>query len=108
MERVKIHMEVSKDFLYAFDLNENKLSRELKLLSAIELYREHKISMGKAAEFAEMDKYMFQKELATRDIPTIDYDIGAVKAEAEMLKKIRKKKIDYHCRFITTYITCDH
>ena len=56
MERVKIHLEVSKDFLYAFDLNEHRLSRELKLLAAIELYREHKISMGKAAEFAEMDK----------------------------------------------------
>jgi len=92
MERVKIHMEVSKDFFYAFDLNENRLSRELKLLAAIELYREHKISMGKAAEFAEMDKYMFQKELASRDIPTIDYDIEEVKVESEILKKIRKKK----------------
>ena len=92
MKTVKIQMEVSKDFLYAFDLNENRLSRELKLLSAIELYREHKISMGKAAEFAEMDKYMFQKELASRDIPTIDYDIEEVKAESEILKKIRKKK----------------
>ena len=92
MERVKIHMEVSRDFLYAFDLNENRLSRELKLLAAIELYREHKISMGKAAEFAEMDKFMFQKELVSRDIPTIDYDIEEVKAESEILKKIRKKK----------------
>jgi predicted HTH domain antitoxin len=91
MERVKIHMEVSKDYLYAFDLNENRLSRELKLLSAIELYREHKISMGKAAEFAEMDKYMFQKELASRDIPTIDYDIEEVKTESDMLKNLRKK-----------------
>jgi len=91
MERVKIHMEVSKDFLYAFDLNENKLSRELKLLAAIELYREHKISMGKAAEFAEMDKYMFQKELTSRDIPTIDYDIEDVRAESEILKNLRKK-----------------
>src|SRR6056297_1291834 len=90
MERVKIHMEVSKDFLYAFDLNENKLSRELKLLSTIELYREHKISMGKAAEFAEMDKYMFQKELTSRDIPTIDYDIEDVRAESEILKNLSR------------------
>lgn len=92
METVKIQMEVSKDFLYAFDLNINKISGELKLLSAIELFREHKISMGKAAEFAEMDKYIFQKELSSRDIPIIDYDIEDVKAEADMLKKLREQK----------------
>ncbi len=92
METVTIQMEVSKDFLYAFDLNTNRISRELKLLSAIELFREHKISMGKAAEFADMDKYMFQKELASREIAIIDYDIEDVKAEADMLKKLRERK----------------
>ncbi len=92
METVTIQMEVSKDFLYAFDLNTNRISRELKLLSAIELFREHKISMGKAAEFADMDKYMFQKELASREIAIIDYDIEDVKAEADILKKLRERK----------------
>ena len=92
METVTIQMQVSKDFLYAFDLNTNKISRELKLLSAIELFREHKISMGKAAEFADMDKYMFQKELVSREIPIIDYDIEDVIAEADMLKKLRERK----------------
>jgi len=92
METVTIQMEISKDFLYAFDLNTNRISRELKLLSAIELFREHKISMGKAAEFADMDKYMFQKELASREIAIIDYDIEDVKAEADILKKLRERK----------------
>jgi predicted HTH domain antitoxin len=92
METVTIQMEVSKDFLYAFDLTANKISRELKLLSAIELFREHKISMGKAAEFADMDKYIFQKELSAREIPIIDYDIEDVKAEADLLKKLGERK----------------
>ena len=92
METIKIQMEISKDFLYAFDLNENRISRELKLLSAIELFREHKISLGKAAEFANMDKYMFQKELSSREIPIIDYDIEDVKAEADMLKNLMERK----------------
>jgi predicted HTH domain antitoxin len=34
---------------------------------------------------------MFQKELASRDIPTIDYDIEEVKTESEILKNLRKK-----------------
>ncbi len=92
METVTIQMEISKDFLYAFDLNINKISKELKLLSAIELFREHKLSMGKAAEFAEMDKYTFQKELSTREIAVIDYDIEEVVNDAKILSKIREMK----------------
>lgn len=92
METIKIEMEVSKDFLYAFDLNTNNISRELKLLSAIELFREHKISMGKAAEFVQMDKNVFQKELVSRDIPIIDYDIEDVKLENNMLNKLKGQK----------------
>lgn len=92
MDKVKIQLEVSKDFFYAFDLNPDGIGKELKLLSAIELYREHKISMGKAAEFAEIDKSMFQRELNIRDIPIIDYDIEDIKAEADKLKKLRASK----------------
>ncbi len=92
METVTIQIEISKDFLYAFDLNINKISKELKLLSAIELFREHKLSMGKAADFAEMEKYLFIKELSHRDIPIIDNDIEDIKNDANILQKIREMK----------------
>ena len=92
METVKIEMEIPKDFLYAFDISEKRISNELKLLSAIELYREHKISMGKAAEFAQLDKFIFQQELSSREIPVIDYNIDEIKAESETLSNIRKLK----------------
>ncbi len=85
MERIRVEMEISKDFLYAFDLSEYQISKKLKLLSSIELYREHKISLGKAAEFAEIDIISFQKELFLRDISIIDYNIEDIKDEIDLL-----------------------
>ena len=43
--------------------------RELVLLAAIELYREGKVSLGKAAEFAGLSVREFLYELRKRDVP---------------------------------------
>lgn len=55
-----------------------KPKRELLLLAAIELYREGKVSLGKAAEFAGLSVREFLYELRKRDIP-----INYTKEEAE-------------------------
>jgi len=92
MNTLTLEMEISKDFLYTFDFKQDQVGDELKLLASIELYREHKVSMGKAAEFAGITKYIFMQELASREIPLIEYDIDEVIGEAEVLKNIRESK----------------
>ncbi len=52
--------------------------RELVLLAAIELYRERKVSLGKAAEFAGLSVREFLYELRKRDVP-----INYTREEAE-------------------------
>ena len=52
--------------------------RELLLLAAIELYREGKLSLGKAAEFASLSVREFLYELRKRDVP-----INYTRKEAE-------------------------
>ena len=46
-----------------------KPEKELILLAAIELYREKKLSLGKAAEFAGLSVREFLYELKKRDVP---------------------------------------
>jgi len=41
----------------------------MKFYTAIELYKMHKLSMGKAAELAEMNKVDFMFELHKYEIP---------------------------------------
>ena len=52
----------------------------------LELYKNHKISIGQGAKFLEMDIYSFMKLLNEHQIPAIDdYDI---EAELSALKGI--------------------
>lgn len=46
---------------------------ELRLEIAILLYQQQRLSMGKASEFAGMNRVLFQKELGKRKIP-VSYD----------------------------------
>ncbi|GAB6135845.1 UPF0175 family protein [Thermococcus prieurii] len=59
-----------------------KPERELLLLAAIELYREGRLSLGKAAEFAGLSLREFLYELRKRDVP-INYTMEEAEADIE-------------------------
>jgi predicted HTH domain antitoxin len=61
---------------YAEAYNEGVNTMNQKLI--LELYKNHKISIGQGAKFLEMDIYFFMKFLNEHKIPAIDdYDIEA-------------------------------
>ncbi len=55
---------ISDDLVRASNLSENELFLEIVLM----LFRQDKISLGKASEFMGMHRLQFQKLLAHRDI----------------------------------------
>jgi len=59
-----------------------KPERELLLLAVIELYREGRLSLGKAAEFAGLSLREFLYELRKRDVP-INYTREEAEADIE-------------------------
>jgi len=60
-------------------------SEELRLLAAIELYREGKLSLGKAAEFAGISVREFLYELRKRDIP-LNYDVEEAQRDIKVVE----------------------
>ena len=56
------------------------LDSEVRLLTAIELYREGKVSLGKTAEIAGLNLREFLYELRKRGIP-INYDPEEIKKD---------------------------
>ena len=60
-------------------------SAELKLELAVALFREGKLSLGKARELAEMSVVEFQRELGKRKIP-IHYDVADFEHDVATLK----------------------
>lgn len=62
-----------------------KPEKELLLLAAIELYREKRLSLGKAAEFAGVSVREFLYELRKRDVP-INYTTEEAKKDIQLVE----------------------
>ncbi len=61
---------------------------EIKLLMALELYREGKISLGKAAELAGLSIEEFLYELRKRCI-SINYDLEELKEDLKTIEELK-------------------
>ena len=56
METLTVGLDLPRDMLGTLEVPESELGVRVRLLLALELYREGKISAGKAAEIAVMTK----------------------------------------------------
>ena len=59
MERITVELDLPRDLLGVLRVTEDERGPELKLLIALELFREEKISSGKAAEVVGLSKSAF-------------------------------------------------
>lgn len=50
----------------------NELEEELRFLLAVKLFELHRLSLGKAAEFCNMEKLMFMFELGRLKVPVMN------------------------------------
>jgi len=69
MERITVELDLPRDLLGVLRGTEEELGAELKLLIVLELFREEKLSSGKAAQVAGLSKADFIDELGRRGIP---------------------------------------
>jgi predicted HTH domain antitoxin len=63
-------------------------AEEVRLNLGIWLFLEQRISIGKAAQLAGMNRFEFQKVLSARQIPTINYEIKDVEKELNALSTL--------------------
>ena len=59
METLQVELDLPRDLLGALNVTENELGSQLKKLIALELFREERISSGKAAELLGTSKAEF-------------------------------------------------
>lgn len=60
---------------------------QVRLEVAVALYRDRKVSMGRAAQFAALPRIPFQRELARRGV-TVDYGVDDLHADLETLRAL--------------------
>ena len=69
MDPLTVQLELPRDLLSALDVAEEELEPRLKMLIAVELFREGRISSGKVAELLGQSKEAFVGLLGRHDIP---------------------------------------
>ena len=79
-----INIELPSDILLTLNESEKELKKRIKFSLAIQLYAQQKITLGKAAQIAEMSRFEFETLLSESQIP-----ISALGLE-DVLQDIRK------------------
>jgi predicted HTH domain antitoxin len=74
MRMAEMTVDIPEDVLYALNQSKGEFVSTMKLLTAVELYRDHRLSLGKAASLAGMALSDFLVRLATFGVSAIDYD----------------------------------
>ena len=80
-----IMVEIPDDLEVILKIDKKDIPKAVKLYLAIELYREGKISLGKASEIAGISKEEMMKVLSRKGIP-ISYDIDDLKEDIKRLE----------------------
>jgi len=81
---VKFNLEIPDSVFLALNEDENELVAKMKVFSALEYYRQNKLSLGKAAELAAVSTARFTEILGEHDIPSIRYSPDQLDTELKI------------------------
>ncbi|MGF1514345.1 MAG: UPF0175 family protein [Elainellaceae cyanobacterium] len=76
-----ITLEISQDILAALKMGVHDLAQDIRLLAAIAFYQEKKLSLGKAAELAGINRLAFMDMLSAKGVIVFNYDDSALEAD---------------------------
>lgn len=76
-----VHVQLPSALLKAANIEEGNLSEEAARLLALELYREEKVSLARAAELCQTPLATFMDFVAKRGVPPLRYSIEDIEEE---------------------------
>ncbi len=83
-----ISFEVSQDLLASLKVGAKTLGQQIRLLAAVAYFQEKKLSLGKAAQLAGVNRLAFMDILAEQGLVIFDYDETELTAELEGIKQL--------------------
>jgi predicted HTH domain antitoxin len=86
MSQQTINIELPSDILLTLNESEKELKKRIKLSFAIQLYVQQKVTLGKAAQIAELSRFQFETLLSENKIPISSLELEDVLKDTEKLK----------------------
>jgi predicted HTH domain antitoxin len=74
MRMAEMTVDIPEDVLFALNQSKGEFICTMKLLTAVELFRDHRLSLGKASSLAGMAISDFLLRLASFGVSAVDYD----------------------------------
>ncbi|MEW6097428.1 MAG: UPF0175 family protein [bacterium] len=84
---LKVELEIPQDILSEARIFRQSANSELTKLVAIELFRENRITLGKACKLTGMSKWEFIRFLREKKIP-LHYDAKEFEEDLETIKEL--------------------
>ena len=84
-----MNVKLPSELLRAANLEERNLSEEAARLLALELYREDKVSLGRAAELCETPVAAFMDFAAKHGVPPLRYSFEDLEEERQTADRLK-------------------
>ncbi len=81
-----INISLPSDILTTLNESESELQKRIKVSLAIQLYLQLKVTIGKAAQIAEMSRLEFETYLSENKIPISSLGLKEVLEDSQKLK----------------------
>jgi predicted HTH domain antitoxin len=85
MKNICIPVEISPDIMTALNSTEQELKDQFQIGIAMMLFKEGKLTFGKAVQLSGLTRYEFEKHLAKNNIPISDQSIDQVFSDLEKI-----------------------
>lgn len=84
-----VDVKLPSELLRAANLEESSLSQEAARLLALELYREDKVSLGRAAELCQTPLAAFMDFSAKHGVPPLRYSFEDLEEERQTAERLK-------------------
>jgi len=86
----KMELSVSEDILLALNEKPSEFLKDIRIFAAIKFFEIGKLSLGKAAELAEMSKLDFIELLSQQNISVYNYPPEELEEDLGNIQRARK------------------
>jgi predicted HTH domain antitoxin len=90
MKTEKITFDVPEDVLASLKIGVKGLELDMRRFLALQYFKNKRLSMGKAAKLAGMNRFDFMDFLADEGIILFEYDESTVKEELNGIKRLKE------------------
>lgn len=88
IKTITIPLDISEDIMIALNETEEELKVHFQAGIAMMLYKEGKLTLGKAKQLSGLSRYEFEKLLSKHKIPISNLNYKTVISDLELLKGI--------------------